>query len=464
MFLLHVAAEIEHSLMVQYLYAAYSLGGPHVPAPHVQVARQWQEIILGIAKEEMGHLISVQNVLMLLGAAPSFDRQDYPFDSEFYPFTFHLRPLTLGSLAAYVCAESPSTWQTKEAKAIQKRARIAEGEHVNGVGRLYARLIDILSDQARIPDSAFQASTLGRQASWDEWGRGYTAGPAGQEIGNVRGAKAAELIVWQCDSRDSAVAALSEIGEQGEALRHIQADVTAGKGPSVADEKSHFRRFLGIYHQMAGLDRRADKLIRNLAQNPRTSPVLDIARHKWGKEESPAFTPMGIKQKAYVITNPAALPWAHLFNLRYRMLLSNLAHALQHPAPVANGDSAKRGFLINRTFGEMYNLRAIGGRLVQLPIHATANQSLLAGPPFEMPYSLRLPDGELDRWRLHSDLYRAAQFEIERTKNVLPVRGSDAAQGRDYLDSLAESDQWALREIEKWILSPTPASISTVPM
>ncbi|MEA2231907.1 MAG: hypothetical protein QOD83_1723 [Solirubrobacteraceae bacterium] len=26
--LLHVAAEIEHSLMVQYLFAAYSLGGP----------------------------------------------------------------------------------------------------------------------------------------------------------------------------------------------------------------------------------------------------------------------------------------------------------------------------------------------------------------------------------------------------------------------------------------------------
>ena len=30
-FLLHVAAEIEHSLMVQYLFAAYSLGGPNVP-------------------------------------------------------------------------------------------------------------------------------------------------------------------------------------------------------------------------------------------------------------------------------------------------------------------------------------------------------------------------------------------------------------------------------------------------
>ena len=31
--LLHIGAEIEHSLMVQYLYAAYSLGGEQVLPP-----------------------------------------------------------------------------------------------------------------------------------------------------------------------------------------------------------------------------------------------------------------------------------------------------------------------------------------------------------------------------------------------------------------------------------------------
>jgi Ferritin-like len=462
-YLLHVAAEIEHSLMVQYLYAAYSLGGPQVPAAHMEDTRQWQEIILGVAKEEMGHLMTVQNVLILLGAAPSLDRQDYPFDSEFYPFTFNLRPLTLGSLATYICAESPSPWRTKEATAIKARARVAAGANVNGVGRLYARLIDILNDQGRIPDTAFQASTRDRQASWHEWGRGYTAGLSGQETGNVRGAKAAELIVWQCDSRDSAVAALSEIGEQGEALHHIQAEATFGRGPSVSDEKSHFRRFLGIYHQMDKLGGRRN-LTRNLAENPHTSPVLDIARNKKGHAPAPAIALNRAKPTTQVITHRRALRWAHLFNLRYRMLLVNLTHVLQHPGSAANGESAKRGYLINRTFGEMYNLRAISGRLVQLPIQAGANQNVLAGPPFEMPYSLRLPDGELDRWRLQRDLYKAAQFEIERMKKELPSRGEEAVQGRQYLDSLAQSDEWALREIEKWILSATPLSSSTVPM
>jgi hypothetical protein len=32
-FLLRIAAEVEHSLMVQYLFAAYTLGGPPPPSP-----------------------------------------------------------------------------------------------------------------------------------------------------------------------------------------------------------------------------------------------------------------------------------------------------------------------------------------------------------------------------------------------------------------------------------------------
>ena len=110
-YLLHIAAEIEHLLMVQYLYAAYSLGGVDVPLaqrPHVQ---RWQEIILGIAKEEMGHLISVQNILRLIGGPLNLDRNDYPWDAPFYPFEFALEPLSRASLARYVVTESPEHWQ-----------------------------------------------------------------------------------------------------------------------------------------------------------------------------------------------------------------------------------------------------------------------------------------------------------------------------------------------------------------
>src|ERR1700720_1556078 len=50
--LLHIAAEIEHALMVEYLYAAYSLGGSQVPDAQRPNVQCWQGIVLGIAKEE----------------------------------------------------------------------------------------------------------------------------------------------------------------------------------------------------------------------------------------------------------------------------------------------------------------------------------------------------------------------------------------------------------------------------
>jgi hypothetical protein len=171
--LLDVAAEIEHSLMVQYLFAAYSLGGEQVPPDLRREVRGWQETILGVAKEEMGHLVTVQNLHTGLGLPLHLDREDYPWGSAFYPFDFALERLTLDSLAAYVCAESPEGWRGPEADEIRARAAREAGATVNRVGVLYGAIAQILEDRSRIPDTAFEASTVPRQASWDEWGRGY---------------------------------------------------------------------------------------------------------------------------------------------------------------------------------------------------------------------------------------------------------------------------------------------------
>src|SRR5207245_10848438 len=64
--LLHIASSIEHALMVQYLYAAYSLDDERRnPREQAKVAL-WQNLILSIVKEEMGHIITVQTGLSLL--------------------------------------------------------------------------------------------------------------------------------------------------------------------------------------------------------------------------------------------------------------------------------------------------------------------------------------------------------------------------------------------------------------
>src|SRR5947209_865222 len=55
-FLLHTAAEIEHALLVQYLYAAYSLRPKSdfsAADPHGGLVDVWRRTIVNIAKEEM---------------------------------------------------------------------------------------------------------------------------------------------------------------------------------------------------------------------------------------------------------------------------------------------------------------------------------------------------------------------------------------------------------------------------
>ena len=98
--LLESAAEVEHALMVQYLYAAYSLkSGDEVTDPAQQAALDetsadsWPQVLLGIAREEMGHLMTVQNLLLLLGLAPNLEREDFPPQKDLYPFALHLEPL-----------------------------------------------------------------------------------------------------------------------------------------------------------------------------------------------------------------------------------------------------------------------------------------------------------------------------------------------------------------------------------
>src|SRR6266496_4455970 len=145
--LLESAAEIEHALMAQYLYAAYSLKSKKDVSDPAQKkvldeddrsSTSWPTRILGIAREEMGHLITVQNLLLALGLPPNLEREDFPPRKDLYPFALHLEPLSQHSLAKYVVAEAPV-----DASGIDDIIDVAQGPaaaHINHVGVLYGLL------------------------------------------------------------------------------------------------------------------------------------------------------------------------------------------------------------------------------------------------------------------------------------------------------------------------------------
>jgi rubrerythrin len=407
-FLLTIAAQIEHSLMVQYLYAAYSLGGPQVPKDHQDEVAAWRQVILGIAKEEMGHLITVQNALRFLGAPLAIDRQDYPWDSEIAPYPFTLERVTRASLAKYIVVESPEVWPSyvsaSEQAAIES---LAGGGNINRVGELYSALIKIIGDPKRLPHSALHPESYPLQASWDEWGRGYGKGARGSSIAGTK--KTPDVLVMRMASRTDAVAALKAVAEQGEA---------PGEASLQDSERSHFRRFLEIFRGFptAGWDP-----ARPIPDNPAAPGI-----------------PAGAGQTR--IDHPEGGLWANIFNIRYRMLLSYLAHTYEDPACATDAIEARRGLIVNRMFGEMYNLRSVAAILVRLPISEGSTQC--CGPTFQMPYTLQLPQSDAGYWTLHLDLIAACAALLDK------AQVKEDPERAEYARTLASLDDSTRKEME----------------
>ena len=72
-YMLCEAAELEHGIMCQYLYAAFSLKQTEdegLTAEEVKAVARWRKRISHIATQEMLHLSLVQNLLSAIGRRP----------------------------------------------------------------------------------------------------------------------------------------------------------------------------------------------------------------------------------------------------------------------------------------------------------------------------------------------------------------------------------------------------------
>jgi hypothetical protein len=390
-FLLTAAAEIEHALMVQYLFTAYSVRtGPDAPAGLQAV----QDLLVEIAREEMGHLATVQNLLHVVGGPLNLDRDQAPYASDIYPFRFTLEPMSLSSLAKYVTAESPDplpkTLPMDDVTLVWQLATDAaaanDGVPVRHVGPIYARIGHLL--EFDLADGDFRLTVAGRQARDDDWG--YQP----KDLATEEALIVADFPATTAQGvREAAVAAVRAISEQGEGF-----DTPAEDHPG----ESHFERFLGIYKQVSAMD--ATLVAWPVATDPNTTKADGVAAG--GPPELAAAREAALAGGR--ITASRTLAWAQLFNARYRLLLGQFQHfmRLDQERYSQTGDRTERGLLLRGAFDEMRHLSKIARKLVRMPLRDGSPQH--AGPPFELPYSLHLPDGEPQRWRMHLDATLAA--------------------------------------------------------
>lgn len=399
--LLTVAAEVEHALMVQYLYGAYSVRYDFDNNELKGRVRGLYRIMAQIAREEMGHLMTVQNLLQLIGSPLNFEREHSPFESELYPFRFKLEPLSQQSIAKYVTAERPATkppqlsdeqWQQIE--EISKIAQCAnDGHPVRHVGPIYERLIQLFEHE--LEDADFLINRADSQGTWRDWG--YDEGLSRDDsqkvhVDSFEGSTPDTL-------RKMAVEALHRIAEQGE-----------GYGDMI---DSHFERFLALYNQFVALESELDpqgiSFVWPVATNPSTSKKNLPQDDRFDLVSS---AKIAFEERGY-ISNHRARNWGHLFNLRYRLLLAYLMHFLRSEGSryltegPDKGDRTPRGLLLLWSFDEMRHIKKIAEKMVRLPLHESEDGTN-AGPPFQLPYTLTISDQERLRWRGHLDVLKAS--------------------------------------------------------
>jgi hypothetical protein len=398
--LLEKAAEVEHALMVQYLYSAYSLNLSVTDAQQKADIVDWQRTIRGIAQEEMGHLMTVQNLRLLLGLEPSFIRDDLPMVAGLFPFKTSLNPLDQKTLAEYVIAESPDGRTD-----IDDIINLATGSGtmlINRVGVLYALIGVVLasnldeieqdaqgkdewsemvrqvaylayeqhppSKQWHLLDGAFKPGSVSRQAVQNDWSPNNPA-----------------VMTPTLKTRQDAKAAIKAIGLQGE-----------GPGEST-DMPSHFVRFRRIY--------RGHDAIRPFPDAKGWVPTLKVPT-------DPAISDDSSIPGA--ITNKKTQAWARLADLRYLILLGFLEEYLT-AKPVVKDRSALAKALV---MTEMkFVIHGLSAKLVSLPRGTTADE--VAALPFGLPkgdYSL--PTDPAARRKIHTDrLTEAMQLEEQILKD-----------------------------------------------
>jgi Ferritin-like len=452
--LLQVAAAIEHSLMVQYLYAAYS-ADVVVASGHFQHAALWQRQLLTIAREEMGHLMTVQNALRLIGAEPNWMREDLPWQGPFYPFAMEFEPFTFIAIEKYVYAEmDPSidevpppgrkvSPQRKQWEVLRKKIDAdvmkATGGKANHVGTLFRHLLVRLRDPAKTDDGWFDPNTYAQQASWDAWGKGYRPHPLDVDLDDAH--QPPNVIVATMGTLTEAIDALTQIAGQGEAphLRHPRSRTP-----------SHFDRFMVVYEGVEPVAAQVGALVKNLPINPTTRKPAVGATHRHDSSGSHAAL-----QREY-ISNPASRSLAQLSDLRYLMLLTNLAHAHIVAASPEAAVRATGGYLMQRSFADMFNVKTLAGLLFRSPLTSTTNDPRRAGPPFDLPASLGT-SGTTQRglWQLQ---LKHTQASAKLCQGLLDgTNGPPPGGSGRFLHTLADLDRNDIARI-KVILASLPGA------
>jgi Ferritin-like len=376
------AAELEHGLMCEYLFAAFSLKdrvGEGVSEDQLEAILRWRSTVLGVAAQEMLHLALTANMLTALGASPHLSRPNLPQPARHYPGSVRLILLPFGeqALRHFLYLERPEGTDLDDAEGL---AAFGEAVPVMSEEEIVPRLQDF--------------ATVGHLYRSIESGFGHLVEKLGADrvfVGPPQAQVTQASFAWP---------QLVPITDLASATAAIEAIVDQGEGPRGDWRQAHFGRFKSVLDEFLAL-RQAD-------------PTFEPARPVAAATVRPGERNSG----GLLINDPVTAKVADLGNVVYEVLLQVLYRLLSR----IDESDAETAILADVAVGLMVDgIEPLGRVLTTLPV-GPGSPGLTAGATFELFYQ---PDYLLPHrraaWLLMSERVAEAATLAAHLSGGLPI-------------------------------------------
>jgi hypothetical protein len=372
-YMLYEAAELEHGIMCQYLFAAFSLKqheGEGLTADTLEAVRRWRRAIAHVATEEMLHLALVQNLLSAIGSAPHLARPNLPAPARHYPAGVNLTLVPFGeqALRHFMFLERPEGMELKGARGIDVPVHEA---------------VPLMAEHDIVPQPQ-DFATVGHLYRSIEHGIDYLAEKFGEQnlfVGPPRAQATSTYFHWP---------ELVPVSDLASAHRAIDTILEQGEGARGHWQNAHFGQFVQILDEHRQLT----------AAKPDFAPARPVLFATVRPSEHDDTVPR--------ITEPVTVRCTDLFNVGYEVLLQILqryfAHTEETEAQLATLSSAAIALMVRV-------LKPLGDLITTLPV-GPEQPGMTAGPSFELFYEndYLMPHREAAWALLEERLREAATF------------------------------------------------------
>lgn len=302
--LLAEAAEIEHTLMCSYLYAAFSLkraGEPGVSPEMAETLERWRKAIMDVAIEEMGHLVIVANLTIAVGGRPHFGRPNFPVALGYFPsgVAVRLTGFNAETLKHFIFLERPQDVRGEDSEAFEQDDYEREQAHLG--------LMPSAQDYATI-GHLYEAVRTNLVALDRE------LGGEGLFVGGGDG---------QVDRSVIDLEGVEPIGDLAAAQRAVDIIVEQGEGSAKDQDVSHYRSFLTIQRELEAAKQ----------HDPAFAPAWPVA-------DSPVLRQPPEPEGKVLVDHRDAAMLLDFACATYGLLLRCLAQCFGRPAGDAQGAKA----------------------------------------------------------------------------------------------------------------------------